>query len=115
MSLIADAGLRDAIVALADDAVVRHYDGEAVAWSPRGEPLHLDPASAVIVQLLDGSATVGQLAREISEEVGIPEPLAFSRLRDAVTTFEHAGLLDDSNHSALGAAEPSWFHGPLNP
>ena len=72
--------LLDFVPALRTDFLRREVDGETVVWSPlAAEPVVLDPVATVMLDVIDGEASVGQLASEVHEEVGVelrrrPEP-----------------------------------------
>lgn len=99
---------------IADGVTVRHYDGGVIAWSPlSARPVPLDGVAAVVFQILDGSATVANLVTDIHEVVGVPEAVARSQLRQALTRFAADALLDGT-----AQAEPTkrdLFPAPPNP
>ncbi len=80
-----------------NDALVRRYDSEAVAWSPAGiEPVHLDPVAALLVTFLDGETAVGELVADVAEAVGVPEAVARNRIRGIISVLDDGALLDSS-------------------
>ena len=82
---------------LRTDYVRRVIDGESVVWSPVGaEPVLLDPVSAVMLDVIDGEASIGQLAREVHEEVGVPFDVALQQVGRTVQLLEGAGMLASS-------------------
>jgi hypothetical protein len=75
----------------------RDIGNEAIVWSPRGaEPVELDPISRVMLDVIDGTASVGELATEVHEEIGIPLEAAQQRVSQVVERFDRAALLTTS-------------------
>jgi hypothetical protein len=71
---------------------------EAVVWSPgRPEPMALDPVATVMLGVIDGSASVAELAGEVHEEVGVPPDVARSQVERVLTLFDRAGALSTSD------------------
>lgn len=106
----------DRIPSLHRDFTHRVVDGETIVWSPtQASPAVLDGVSAVMLDVIDGTASIGQLAREVHEEVGVPLDLAIAQVARTVATFDHLGLLDDAQQRPP-VAEPfgrTPFLGPL--
>ena len=102
---------------VARDALVKHYGPEAVAWSPRGpKPVYLDPVSAIIIQLLDGSATVSDLISDVQEVVGVPREIASNRIRWTINQLDEAAILTSSPTSyELPTDTLGLFSAPPNP
>ena len=79
------------------DYVRREVDGECVVWSPRAaEPAVLDPVATVMLDVIDGEASIAQLAREVHEEVGVPFDVALRQVERTVQLLDGAGLLTSS-------------------
>jgi hypothetical protein len=75
----------------------RDIGSEAVVWSPLApEPAVLDPVATVMLDVIDGTASAGELAREVHEEVGIPLPAAQQQVSRIVEQFHRVGLLSTS-------------------
>jgi PqqD family protein of HPr-rel-A system len=56
-----------------DDLTVVELDGEAVIYDEINGDLHrLNPTATVVFSLLDGSATLDELARELADAYGMP-------------------------------------------
>lgn len=89
--------LADFVPTLRTDFLRRDVDGNSVVWSPLAtEPTVLDPVAAVMLDVVDGEATVQQLAREVHEEVGVDLEVALDQVTRVVELFGHAGLLTAS-------------------
>ena len=90
---------------LRTDLLRREIDGETIIWSPLApEPTVLDPISAVMLEVIDGDASVDQIASEVHEEVGIALETAQKRVTDVVERFAALGLLTSST-STMTAQE----------
>ena len=101
---------------LRDDVLVRHFDLEAVAWSPIApQPIYLDPLSSVIFQMLDGHATTDELAADVHEIIGVPKSVALSQIARAVALFERSGMLHQSPAADLLDLGLDIFPAPPNP
>lgn len=88
----------DFVPALASDFLRHNVDGEAVVWSPwRSVPTALDAVETVMLEVVDGEATVAELSRDVHEEVGIPLETAEAQVRRTIATFDRAGLLTSSS------------------
>jgi len=113
---MSDAALfEDSIVSVRRGTHVRTYAGEAVVWSPGRPPLLLDPVGAVVLQLLNGEATVGDLAIEVSEEVGIPRSIALNQFRRVLSSLAEGGALSGPHSVPPPDVPGEVFHGPYNP
>ncbi len=65
--------VRELVPELRTDFERRNIGSECVVWSPlAGEPTVLDAVATVMLDVIDGSASIGQLATEVHEEVGVP-------------------------------------------
>jgi len=79
------------------DLLRRVVDDGVVVWSPVApEPVALDPVSGVMLDVIDGDASVTVLAREVHEEVGIDLALAQAQVERAVDVLGAAGALMSS-------------------
>lgn len=86
-----------------EDLAVVELDGEAVIYDDRnGELHHLNPTATVVFSLLDGTATVKELAGDISEAFGVPADQVETQVRALIREFRKAELLD-----GLPLAKPS--------
>lgn len=101
-----------------DDALIRRYGNEIVAWSPTAAlPAYLDPVAALVFQLLDGTSSVGALVDDVHDVVGVPTGVAREQIRRVVDRLDARGLLTTSN-APVGDADPDdlgIFLGPPNP
>lgn len=76
---------------------------EAVVWSPiRPEPVALDPVATVMLGVIDGNATIGELTTEVHQEVGVELEVARQQVVRIVDALDRAGLLVTS--ISLGSA-----------
>jgi hypothetical protein len=90
---------------LRGDLVRRDNDSECIVWSPiAATPVALGPIDTVMLAVIDGEASIGELATDVHEVVGIPLELATERVSRIVERFEAAGLLRTSE-AATTAAE----------
>jgi hypothetical protein len=86
--------LVDGVPELRGDYLRRDLEGGCVVWSPVSPaPTVLDPVAAVMLDVIDGEASVGQLATEVHEEVGVPLEVARQQVERTVQLFGQAGLL----------------------
>ena len=56
----------------------------------------LDPVATVMLDVIDGEASIGQLATEVHEEVGVPFDVALQQVGRTVQLFDAAGMLTSS-------------------
>jgi PqqD family protein of HPr-rel-A system len=77
------------------DLTFVQIEDEAILYDPESVRLHhLNPSAALIFQLCDGSGTVKELARDIAEELGLPQDDILRQVRRVVGHFKHSGILD---------------------
>jgi len=82
---------------LRTDFARRDVGAECVVWSPLStEPVVLDPLAAVMLAVVDGDASVGELATEVHEEIGVPLETARRQVTTIVDHLGRAGLLTSS-------------------
>jgi len=82
---------------LRDDFERRDIGGESVVWSPiAAEPIALDPTAAVMLDVIDGEASIGDLALEVHDVVAIPLETAERQVTRIVDQFWLGGLLTSS-------------------
>ena len=97
-------------------ALVKHYDNEAVAWSPVSPvPTHLDALAALVYQLLDGGALVADLVADVHDVVGVPLSIARNQIRRVVAQLDGAALLVSSDEAPNGPTAHDVFSQPPNP
>jgi hypothetical protein len=82
---------------LRDDYVRRDVQSESVVWSPIApEPLALDAVATVMLDVIDGDASVGDLAGDVHEAIGVPLETAERQVSRVIELFDEAGLLTTS-------------------
>jgi PqqD family protein of HPr-rel-A system len=57
---------------------------------------HLNPSAALVWQLCDGEASVGQLATEIAEEYGLKASEVLKQVSAVIAEFDALDLVEDS-------------------
>ena len=68
---------------------------------------HLNPSAALVWQLCDGQATVGDLAKEIAEEYGLPGAEVEAQVAEVIAEFDALDLVkDDRNLLGRGNGQP---------
>ena len=72
---------------MGDGLILYNHEGDLVH--------HLNPSAGIIWQLCDGDATVAQLAKEISEEYGLPGETVQAEVVSLVAEMDALGLLQD--------------------
>jgi PqqD family protein of HPr-rel-A system len=76
------------------DLTVVELDGEAVIYDERNGDVHrLNPTAALVFSLLDGSVTIHELARDVSEAFSRPVTEIEAQLRALVDQFGESHLL----------------------
>jgi hypothetical protein len=87
----------DFVPELRSDFVRHDIAGESVVWSPiAAEPVVLDSVSTVMLDVVDGRASIRDLALDVHEEIGIPLETAQQQVGRVVELFGRAGLLTAS-------------------
>lgn len=77
--------------------VRQDIDLEAVAWSPaHPRPVALDPMARAILDMIDGRASLQDLADDVHEVVGVERAVAYEQVRRCLATFADAGMLTSS-------------------
>lgn len=91
------ADLTAFVPVLRTDFVRRDIDGESVVWSSIApEPTVLDPVASLMLDVVDGVASVAELAVDVHEEIGVPLETAERQVVRIVKQYESAGLLTSS-------------------
>jgi hypothetical protein len=73
----------------------RQVDGRAVVINPRMQEVHdLNPAASVVWSLADGSRTVDELARELTERFDVAPETALADTREFISALEDRGLVN---------------------
>jgi PqqD family protein of HPr-rel-A system len=57
---------------------------------------HLNPSAALVWQLCDGKASVGELATDISEEYGLRDGDALKQISEVIAEFDALNLVRDA-------------------
>ena len=69
----ATAVMLDYVPELRTDFERHSFDSATVVWSPLApDPVALDPVASVMLDVIDGEASVRELAVDVSEAVGVP-------------------------------------------
>jgi PqqD family protein of HPr-rel-A system len=85
------------------DLTVVELDGEAVIYDEAsGELHHLNPSATLIFDLLDGTATMRELAGDVADAFGLPAEEVESQIRILVRRFRTLGLLNGATASSRG-------------
>ncbi len=78
------------------DAVIERFGDEAVVWSAgRALPTVLDPVATVMLGVIDGAATVAELAADVEEVVGLDRTTAERQVMRAIAAIGAAGALQN--------------------
>jgi len=86
------------------DLVVVELDGEAVIYDERTADLHhLNPTATIVFGLCDGTATIAEIAGDISRAFGVPVTDVEAQVRRVVRQFRKADLMTSSAASAQHA------------
>lgn len=75
------------------DLETHPVEGELVVLSPEGQVHRLDRVATVLWPLLDGSATISELAVDVSAVFGVERHEARAQLDALVQRLDDAGLL----------------------
>jgi PqqD family protein of HPr-rel-A system len=77
------------------DLTIVVLDGEAVVYDDvSGELHHLNPSATVVFGLLDGTATIRELAGDVADAFGLAPEEIERQIRTLVRQFRKLGLLD---------------------
>ncbi len=77
-----------------DDLVIDRGANDAVAWSPAHvDPTYLDPVATLMLDVFDGVASVGVLANEVADVLGISETMALDQIARIVGIYRKGRLL----------------------
>ncbi len=91
-------------------------DGETVLYNPVDHRIHhLDPRATLVWQLLDGDASIAELAADISDAFGAPRDEVTEDLLTLVTDLHAEGLLIDSASGRLEPYPADHLSDPPNP
>lgn len=77
-----------------DDLTVVELDGEAVIYDDANGDLHrLNPTATLVFSLLDGSATLDELARDLADAYGMPFEEVVGQVRELADQLAASHLL----------------------
>ena len=80
-----------------DDLTVVELDGEAVIYDEETTELHhLNPTATIVFGLCDGTATMREMAVDISEVFGVPLADVEAQVRTLIRQFRKVDLLEPS-------------------
>ncbi len=87
----------DAVPELRGDFERRDIAGQAVVWSPIApRPVAFDSVATVMLDVVDGVASMAELATDVHEAVGIPLETALQQVVRVIEEFDSAGILTSS-------------------
>ena len=94
-------------------------DGELLLLDGRTDGLHhLDRLGTIIWKVLDGEATVDELADDLADAFGTPSEVVHADLNELLTTLQAGGLLEGSEppaHLLVGTATSAGSEGVWRP
>jgi hypothetical protein len=100
------AELLASVPELRHDLERRDFDGESVVWSPIASfAMALDPVATLMLEVVDGSASISELADDVHETVAIPLPEARHQVARIVELYASAGLLTSSTSTSNASEE----------
>jgi PqqD family protein of HPr-rel-A system len=89
-----------------EDLTVVELDGEAVIYDERNGDLHrLNQTATLVFSLLDGSATVEELARDISEAYGMDDEEVIAQVRELAAQLAASHLLAGTEPDVLSEVD----------
>ena len=84
----------DEVPVLDDTAVVERVGHEAIVWAEgRTMPSVLDPLATVMLDVIDGSASAGELIGDVVEVIGLDPATAERQVSRSLVAIGAAGLL----------------------
>lgn len=81
-------------------AMLSLRSGEAIVWNPWSMPIMLDERSTMILDLLDGEVTLGELATELAGAFDADQQVVLADLMATAQSFARHGLLVDGGRLA---------------
>jgi hypothetical protein len=109
----------DFVPELRTDFERRDVGDGCVVWSPvSAAPAALDPIATVMLDVIDGNASVDELVTDVEEEIGVPRETAERQVTRVVEQFAAAGLLTSSVATSTAdeaIAMRDLFVGPTTP
>lgn len=99
--------------ALRPDLLRRDIGHEAVIWSPiRQDPISLDAVARVLLDIIDGHASIAELISDVHEVIGVPREVAAARVHQVVNQLDTAGALTTSMLSSTPERQRELFVNP---
>lgn len=94
---------------------VREFGTEVLAWSPvHPRPAFLDPVAAIVMQIVDGEATIDELTQDVHSTLDVPTDIASAQITRSIGLLDDFALLADSVPGPRQGSELI-FHDPPNP
>jgi PqqD family protein of HPr-rel-A system len=91
-----------------DGLEVVELDGEAVVYDEdRANLHHLNQTATLVFSLCDGTATVAELAADLSEGFGVPADEIEQQIRSLLRKFRRMELLERTNGSPKKGRSPA--------
>lgn len=88
---------------LRPDIELQRIGAESVAWSPvRRAPVALDPVATVMLDVIDGQASIGELVQDVAEVVGASIDVARTQVLRVIADLDAGGLLVSSGAEPPG-------------
>jgi PqqD family protein of HPr-rel-A system len=82
------------------DLTIVHLDGESVVYDEEsGDLHHLNPTASVVLDLCDGSSTIGELSAALAQAFGEPTGRVEPDVRTLIRQFRRIQLLEPAGHS----------------
>lgn len=89
-----------------DDLTVVELDGEAVIYDEKTTELHhLNPTATIVFGLCDGTATMRDMATDISGVFGVPAPDVEAQVRTLIRQLRKVDLLEPSGRYVARSTE----------
>jgi PqqD family protein of HPr-rel-A system len=101
----------DAYPRVREDLTVAVLDGEAVVYDDvAGDLHHLNSTATVVFQLLNGDATVEELAADLADAYGMPQDDVAVQVRDLVRSLADQHLLVGTEPDPRTKGDPEHSH-----
>jgi PqqD family protein of HPr-rel-A system len=82
------------------DLTVVHLDDESVVYDDEsGDLHHLNPTATIVLDLCDGSSTIGELSRTIADVFGMHADQVEPEIRTLIRLFRRGKLLEPADRS----------------
>lgn len=101
------------VPSLRTDLLRRDIDGEAVLWSPiRADPVALDPVATVMLDVIDGVATISDLVLDVQDVIGVSNDIARAQVQRIIRRLDDARVLTASMPSPVPERQRELFINP---